>query len=109
VLFETTPFVLGSSPGGSITIAGDDLVEVFVNGVLVGTTGSVTSYSAASNGQSRVAVFDLTATLQPGDNVIAVAAQNGPSTFGNVCPTSGCNYSENPAGVAFSGTLTWLN
>jgi hypothetical protein len=54
-------------------------------------------------------VFDLTAALQRGDNVIDVAAQNGPSTFGSGCPTAGCDYAENPAGVAFSGTLMWLD
>lgn len=40
-----------------------------------------------------------------GDNVVTVAAQNGPSACGAGCGASGCTYAQNPAGVAFSVSI----
>ncbi len=103
-------FAVGAGATGTIQIAADDLAAVFVNGVLVGSTGSVTDYGAASLGQAKPAVFDLTPALPRGATtatiLIQVVGQNGPSTFGTACP-QGCTYSENPAGVIFAGELRW--
>jgi hypothetical protein len=106
VLFERQ-YTVGPQPGGWIQIAVDDFAEVFVNRVSVGTTGSVTSYAAASTGENRAVTIDLTPALREGANVIGVAAQNGPSSFGSNCPATGCTYAQNPAGVAFQGELHW--
>lgn len=105
-VFEAS-FDVGANPSGSIEIAVDDLAQVFVNGALAGSTGSTTVYSAASTAQNIAVTMDLTPLLHEGVNVIAIAAQNGPSSFGMDCAPQGCTYSENPAGVVFAGTLQW--
>ncbi len=86
---------------GSISIAVDDFAEVRVNGQVVGTTGSIVSFSAAVAAQHALATFDLTSFLVPGNNTITIHAENGP--FGVCCPSY---YSGNPAGVVFGGSLT---
>ena len=103
-VFQRT-FVLGSSPTGTIQIAADDFAEVLVNGSVVGTTGSVTSFGAAYASQSSLETLDLTAYLVPGPNTITLVGQNGPASFteGECSP---CEYSNNTAGVVFGGTLT---
>jgi hypothetical protein len=99
---------VGQKPTGTIRIAVDDLAVVFVNGARMGSTGSVTDYNTASRGQSTAAVIDLTPGLFPNySNTIEVVCQNGPASFGNVCELNGCTYGENPAGVAFTGSLQW--
>jgi len=100
-------FTIGAQPTGSIQIAVDDFAEVFVNGASAGTTGSITVYDTASNGQNIAVTIDLTPLLVQGVNVIAVAAQNGPSSFGTDCGEQGCTYAQNPAGVVFAGSLSW--
>lgn len=105
-VFEAT-FTVGSRPSGAIEIAVDDLAEVFVNGVSAGTTGSITSIDVAAAAAATAVTIDLTPLLQEGLNVIAVAAQNGPASFGLDCAAQGCTYSQNPAGVVFAGTLSW--
>jgi hypothetical protein len=102
--FEKT-FVLCGSPTGSIQVAADDFAAVFVNGVAVGTVGSVTDVMAASYGQNTAQPIDLTPALHAGPNVITVAAQNGPASFAGGCGGVGCTYAQNPAGVVFAGTL----
>jgi hypothetical protein len=105
-VFQRT-FVLGSSPTGTIQIAADDSAEVLVNGSVVGTTGSVTSFGAAYASQSSLETLDLTAFLVPGPNTITVVGQNGPASF-TAGECSPCTYSMNTAGVVFGGTLTSL-
>jgi hypothetical protein len=93
----------GLPVSGTISVAVDDFAEVFLNGTSIGTTGSVTDISLASQAQSGLSTFDLTPFLVPGQNTILVVAQNGPDFFAGI-PNS--NYSENPAGVVFGGSLT---
>jgi hypothetical protein len=100
-------FTVGPQPSGSIQIAVDDLAEVFVNGVSAGTTGSIASSDLAAAAAETAVTIDLTPELHEGLNFIAVAAQNGPSSFGLDCAPQGCTYSQNPAGVVFAGTLSW--
>lgn len=105
-VFERS-FTVGAKPSGAIQVTVDDLAQVFVNGVLAGTTGSVTSFADAVIGENMAVRFDLSRLLQEGTNVIDVAVQNGPPSFGTGCGSQGCTYSQNPAGVAFSGQLRW--
>ncbi|MDP3890289.1 hypothetical protein, partial [Nocardioides sp.] len=89
----------GPPIAGSISVAVDDFAEVFVNGTLVGTTGSVTNISLAGAAQSSLATFNITPFLVTGTNYITVRAANG---------LFGCGagpYSCNPAGVVFGGWL----
>jgi hypothetical protein len=102
--FEKT-FLLCGSPTGSIRVAADDFAAVFVNGVPVGTVGSITDVAAASSGQDVAVWFDLTPALHAGPNAITVAGQNGPASFAGGCGGIGCTYAQNPAGVVFAGTL----
>jgi len=96
-------FQLGASPSGSIRVAADDLGEVFVNGVSLGTHGSITDAGEASNGQNVLALFDLTPYLQPGANQLVIRAQNGPGSFAGNCGP--CSYGSNPAAVVFAGMV----
>src|SRR5262249_34330296 len=88
---------------GTISVAVDDFAEVFVNGTSIGTTGSVADISLASQAQSALKTFDLAPFLVPDLNTILVVAQNGPDSFAGI---PNANYSENPAGVVFGGSLT---
>lgn len=99
----TRKLVLRGVPSATIGIAADDFAEVDVNGVKVGSVGSVTDVSVASAGQSVVTVFDLSARLVAGENTITVVARNGPAWFGGC--GGGCSYVENPAGVVFGGRV----
>jgi hypothetical protein len=98
-------FDLGAAPiSGTMWIAVDDFAEVRVNGAIVGSTGSVTDYSAAAGAQSSLKQFDLTPFLVSGRNTIVVRAQNGPAWFaGGRCDP--CTYAGNEAGVVFGGEL----
>jgi hypothetical protein len=88
-------FDLGATPmSGSISIAADDFATVFVNGTLVATMG----------GYDPLVTFDITPFLSAGINTIQITAQNGPDSF---CGITDANYSQNPAGVVFGGTLTF--
>ncbi len=98
-------FTLGDNPRGRIAVAADDFAVVYVNRMLVGAVGSTSAVSVAANGQNNAASFDLTPALRAGDNTITIVAQNGPASFAG-CPKE-CTYNENPAGVAFTGTLSW--
>jgi hypothetical protein len=97
-------FVLGPNPSGTIYMTGDDFVEVRVNGVTVGSMGSVTTTSQSSAGQPLMQ-FDLTPQLHAGANTITVVGQNGGPAIG-MCG-SPCTYAQNPAGSVFGGTLRY--
>jgi hypothetical protein len=98
-------FTLGAAPTGTLKIAVDDAAEVRVNGSVAGATGSVTTVAAASAAATSLTTFDLAPLLVPGTNTIAIAAQNGPTSFAG-CATP-CTYASNPAGVVFGGTLSY--
>ena len=102
--FSKTFHLPGAPRGGTISIAADDFAEVLVNGVSVGTIGSVTDISLAGSAQSALTTFDLSPYLISGENTITVVAANGPAEFAG-CPTV-CSYGENPAGVLFGGSLS---
>ncbi len=98
-------FDLAGTPiSGSISVAVDDMAQVYVNGMLAGTTGSITNAGVAFQGQSELKSFDLTPFLVTGTNTIEILAQNGPDSFGGV---TDADYQHNPAGVVFGGTLTF--
>lgn len=99
-LFERS-FNLGPNPSGTLYIAADDFAEVLVNGVLVGSTGSMTDQKAAERSQSKLSQLVLTAHLRQGRNQISIRAQNGPFQ----CTASACTYANAPAGVVFGGVL----
>ena len=102
--FSKTFNLPGAPAGGAISIAADDFAEVLVNGVSVGTIGSVTDISLAGSAQSVLTTFDLSPYLISGKNTITVVAANGPAEFAG-CPAV-CSYGENPAGVVFEGSLS---
>ncbi len=97
--FSKTFLLSGTPIAGTISVAADDQAEVFVNGMSVGTIGSVTNVSLAFAAQSSLTSFDITSFLVTGINVITVRGTNGPF---------GCGagpYSCNNAGVVFGGSL----
>ena len=99
--FFRKEFSLPSTPiAASISVAADDFVEVRVNGQIAGTHGSTTDVSAAIEGQSKLATFDIAPFLVAGDNSIVIRAANG-SFSGCV----DCAYSQEQAGVVFGGTI----
>jgi hypothetical protein len=109
--FQAT-YGVGPGASGSLSMGADDQAWVWVNTEYVGTLGSVTDYQVASQGQFNLTQFNLSPALQAtvpnGGNVtITVVAQNGPTSFGTACPAQGCDYAQNPAGVIFSGQITW--
>jgi hypothetical protein len=89
--------------GGTISIAADDFAQVFVNGISVGSTGSVTDFGVAVAAQQNLTTFDISAELTRGRNTITVLAENGPASFAG-CNGS-CTYAQNPAGVVFGGEI----
>jgi len=104
-IFTRRFYVPGKPVRGAISIAVDDFAEVFVNGVSVGATGSVTDKQRAGLAQSALTTFDISPWLVSGQNTIRILARNGPDSFSGV-PFS--NYSQNPAGVVFGGALVYL-
>jgi hypothetical protein len=100
-------FVLGATPSGTIQVAADDLVDVFVDDIWLGAAGSVTDVNAAAAAQNGLSTFSLTPALHPGPNTITIVGENGPASFAGGCGPGGCSYAQNPAGVIFAGTLTW--
>ena len=97
-------FVLDGSPiSGSISVAVDDFAQVFVNGISVGTTGSLTDFATAQAAQSQLTSFDISSALTSGTNTITVRASNGPAYFAGC--NGGCSYSQNAAGVVFGGSI----
>jgi hypothetical protein len=100
--FSRTFHLPGAPISGTISIAADDFAEVFVNGVSVGTIGSIHDQSLAGAAQESLTTFDLSPYLVAGENVITVVAQNGPYV---ICPEE-CSYADNPTGVVFGGSLS---
>jgi hypothetical protein len=99
--FSKTFQLGGTKVFGSISISADDFAEVRVNSHVVGTIGSVSDFSTATLAQGSLTTFDLTPFLASGTNILTVRGENG--RFGLCCPS---NYSGNPAGVVFGGSLT---
>ena len=103
--FARTFDLTGTTFSGSISVAVDDFAQVYVNGHLAGSTGSITDESAAYTAQLALATFDLGPYLVQGLNTIEVLAQNGPSTYAGYPAGYDCDYAENLAGVVFGGTI----
>ncbi len=100
--FFSKAFILAGPPTeGSISVAADDYAKVFVNGIPVGTVGSLTDIAVAGAAQSSLTTFDVTEFLVKGTNIISVRAANGPFGCG-----SG-PYRCNPAAVVFGGLLSF--
>lgn len=92
--FKTRFYLCGASPkDGTIWVAADDTVEVFLNGVSIPLT--LIPNSPVYKGTVHAA------TLNPGPNynVVEIKVKNGPSP--SDCPTD--QYKCNPAGVIFVG------
>ncbi len=102
----TKTFTLGAGALGQIAVGADDSADVYINQVLVGSIGSTSNEAAAEAAQNSGAVFDISAALRAGENTITIVAQNGPGSFAGNCP-GGCTYTQNTAGVAFAGTISW--
>lgn len=107
--FSRTFHLPGSPVAGSIQIAADDFAEIRVNGISVGSIGSVSDIVAAADAQSYLHPFDLTQYLRPGSNTITIIGQNGPAWY--TCGFPGCTdgpkpYAQNSAMVVFAGSLT---
>jgi hypothetical protein len=100
--FERT-FVIGKPIYGVVFVAADDLAEVIVNGIPVGSVGSVTSVSAAAPASANLSILNITGALVPGANTIRVRAKNGPDAFAGC--SGACSYQMNPAGVVFCGDI----
>lgn len=104
--FQKT-FAVGDGAKGSVDLLADDFAAVFVNGTRVGTTGSTSDLDAATHAPNVKQTFDLSPWLHAGENTITIVAQNGPSSWASTFCGGNCTYADNPAGVTFSGTLTW--
>jgi hypothetical protein len=102
--FSKTIDVPGTPVSGSVSVAVDDLAEVYVNGQLVGTSGSVTIVDVASLAQRTLATFDLSPALISGPNVITVLVHNADWHNGACGP---CVWGQNPGAVAFGGTIVY--
>jgi hypothetical protein len=96
--FSKTFQLNGTKPIGLISISADDFAEVRVNGHVVGSIGSISDYTSATQAQASLTTFNLTPYLTAGTNTLTIRAENGP--FGQCCPS---NYAGNPAGVVFGG------
>jgi hypothetical protein len=89
-----------------LSVSADDMAAVYVNGVLVGTVGSVTDAAVSLFAQSNLTSFSIAPWITGGRNVVAVVGTNGPASFGG-CPTA-CSYAQNPAGVVFGGFVKYV-
>ena len=101
--FSKTFRLSGPSPGGTLSVAVDDFAEIRVNGIVVGTYGSITDISLAGAAEGSLKTFDLTPFLVTGSNIVTIHAQNGPQFFAGCAEP--CRYAQNPAGVVFGGSL----
>jgi hypothetical protein len=105
--FSKTFVLTGYPTGGTISVAADDFAAVSVNGTAVGSIGSTADAGAASDTENTLHTFDVAPFLKPGENTITVKAQNGSPFFSPIC-NDGCPYDENPAGVVFGGSLSFV-
>jgi len=97
--FSKTINLPGLPISGSLGIAADDFAEVLVNGISVGTIGSVSDGNLAGPASSTLTTFNIGPYLILGDNVIRIRADNG--NFGCGAGAYNCN----PAGVVFGGSI----
>lgn len=103
--FFTKTFNLAGNPTTStLSVTADDFAAVFVNGTSVGTVGSITDFALSFTDQKSLHSFNITPFLVPGLNTIQIEGQNGPASFTSF---TNPNYSQNPAGVVFGGTLNF--
>jgi hypothetical protein len=104
--FTTQLDIPGAPTAGTVSVAVDDFAEVIMNGVVVGSTGSITDLGAAALAQSHFVTFDLSPFLQAGHNILQLRAQNGPYWFSG----AGCNpcgFAGNPAGLLYGGSVAY--
>jgi hypothetical protein len=99
-------FMLDNTPtAGTLSVAVDDMSEVFVNGVSLGTYGSITV--AQQTSQNSLKTYNILPQLTAGLNTITVMGENGPGSFsGFYVPGQPSTYSINPGGVVFGGSIT---
>jgi hypothetical protein len=85
-------FTIGGTPlQGTVHLSGDNETSVIVNGTPKG----------AGSDQFSMATLDITDALVSGSNVITMRGYNA---IGCGAP---CNYTANPAGSVFGGTITY--
>jgi hypothetical protein len=102
-MFSKDFLISGHPVGGSLQIAVDDYARVEVNGILIGSAGSIIDLGEAQRAQDFLTTFDIGPALRRGNNIIRIIAQNGPTWFApGFCGTT-CSYRGNPAGVVFGG------
>lgn len=104
--FSQTFFIPGAPVAGTLSVAVDDFVEIRVNGVFLGTRGSVTNIYEAIAAQSTTGTFDIAPWLVSGSNVLQFRTQNGPSTFSGY-PCTSCDFGRNPCGLIFHVRVTY--
>lgn len=103
--FAKTITIPGTPLGGTVSVAADDLAEVFINGVSAGPPhGSLTD--PALSGLTQAQTYDVSTFLHQGDNQVVIRGQNGPNFFGGC--TGPCTYAQNPASVIFKGSFVYL-
>jgi hypothetical protein len=103
--FSRQIILSGHPVDGIVFVGADDFVDVRVNGVLVGSWGSVSDRGEGIQAQNHLKGFNVTALLKPGKNVITFHNQNGPASFAG-CGQP-CSFGENPMGVVFGGSLSY--
>jgi hypothetical protein len=104
----TRSFDLAGAPlSGSISVAVDDMAQIYVNGIWMAQIGSQTNALAAGLAQASLSTFNLLPYLVQGNNVIAVVGGNGEGSFAGNC--TNCTYAQHPAGLVFGGTLTFAD
>ncbi len=89
-------------------VSTDDLATVYVNGVAIGTVGSITDAALSIMAQNALTRFNIASALTGGRNTVAVLGQNGPASFVGSCPDDACSYAENPAGSVFGGYVKYV-
>jgi hypothetical protein len=100
-------FVIAGTPtAGTLYLAADDYAQLQVNGVTVGSIGSVTDIGLAANAQSLLTPFDISSYLKPGYNHVTIIGRNGPTYYSSFCGQT-CTYAQNPAGVVFGGSIAF--
>jgi len=97
----TKKFSLAQLPElATVSMAADDFAEIIVNGLPVGSMGSVSDGNLAGNAQV-LTTFDILPFIVVGQNTITIRAANG--NFGCGAGAYGCN----PAGVIAGVKLTY--
>lgn len=108
VFFSQKIKVSGTPLNASVSIALDSYGEVYVNGVFVGSHGSLVDIGAAYDGQHRLATFDVTPYVVRGVNIITLKVQNDVGDFSPFGCVPNCTYAQDPAGAAFGGQITFV-